>query len=295
MTKASDGRRRVAGEELSGGESGSGLVDAEMTGAGAGQWGAVAERWALLGPPLRPDAEDVENFQRAVDEVAGRMAVGRAVILGVTPELWALRWPAGTEVRAVDRSPEMIAGVWPGDPCDVIVGDWTVRHFGEGSVQVVLCDGGLQLLDYPDGQAGLFAVLKEVIPRGGRAVFRLFQPPEERLSPDEVLSRLEGGQIADMNMLKPMLWHAFAGEDGGGVCLHDIWEFLDERIADRGALFRRLGWDPDKARVIDCYRGVRGRYWFPDLGQIRAVAGSVFRFRAVPVGGPVVMLHLERV
>jgi hypothetical protein len=195
MTKASDGQRRVAGEELSGGEGLSGLVDAEMSGAGAGQWGAVAERWALLGPPLRPDAEDVANFQRAVDEVAGWMPVRRAVILGVTPELWALRWPAGTEVRAVDRSPEMIAGVWPGDPCDVIVGDWTVRHFGEGSVQVVLCDGGLQLLDYPDGQAGLFAVLKEVIPRGGRAVFRLFQPPEERLSPDEVLSRLEGGRL----------------------------------------------------------------------------------------------------
>jgi hypothetical protein len=65
------------------------------------QWSVYARQWDLLGPPLRPSAEDT----RIVDaELAAWTSVHRraprALLLGVTPELAGAAWryDAGTAV-----------------------------------------------------------------------------------------------------------------------------------------------------------------------------------------------------
>ena len=81
-----------------------------------GPWSRHALQWSRVGPPLRPSPQDVAVASAAVD--GWRAATGRddptLLLLGVTPELCALPLGPRSRVLAVDRSLEMIRGVWPG-------------------------------------------------------------------------------------------------------------------------------------------------------------------------------------
>ena len=59
-----------------------------------------ARHWNLLGPPLRPSRDDVAILEGVVQSLH---TAPRVLLLGVTPELATLAWPAGTELVAVDR------------------------------------------------------------------------------------------------------------------------------------------------------------------------------------------------
>lgn len=270
-----------------------------MPGRIHGQWDSMAECWGLHGSPLRPGEDDVRLYQRVVNELAGG-GMRRAVILGVTPELYHLRWPAGTELRAIDRSADMIGRVWPGSEDQVVRGDWTERHFPEGSVQLVLCDGGLHLLEYPAKQSDLFREVAAMLSRGGMAVFRLFLPPAVRVDAGEVLRRLRGGEVPDMNTLKLLLGHALMDSTPEGVPLGKVWDCLHEGIGgDRDAFFGGLGWPAEEVAVIDFYRDSCSRYYFSTLEEVRELVEDDFRVRGVvaaehSMGRQCVHLQLER-
>lgn len=265
-----------------------------------GQWDSMAECWGLHGSPLRPGKDDVRLYQRVVDELAGCGGMQRAVILGVTPELYHLRWPTDMELRAIDRSADMIGWVWPGSEDEVVRGDWTERHFPEGSVQLVLCDGGLHLLEYPVGQAAVFREVAAMLSRGGVAVFRLFLPPAVRVGPEEVLQKLRGGDVPDMNTLKLLLGHALTDSTLEGVVLGRVWDCLHEGIGgDRDAFFGGLGWPAEEVAVIDFYRDSCSRYHFSTLEEVRALVEDDFHVRGVvaaehPMGQQCVHLQLVR-
>jgi SAM-dependent methyltransferase len=271
-----------------------------MPGRIHGQWDSMAECWGLHGSPLRPGEDDVRLYQRVVDELAGCGGMQRAVILGVTPELYHLRWPADMELRAIDRSADMIGRVWPGREHEVVRGDWTEDHFPEGSVQLVLCDGGLHLLEYPVGQADLFRGVAAMLSRGGVAVFRLFLPPAVPVGPEEVLRKLRGGEVPDMNTLKLLLGHALTDSTREGVVLGRVWDCLHEGIGgDRDAFFGGLGWPAEEVAVIDFYRDSCARYHFSTLEEVRELMEDEFHVRGVvaaehPMGQQCVHLQLER-
>src|SRR5207248_8807639 len=90
-----------------------------------GHWTEIARQWERVGPPLRPCAEDVAIYQSEVDRWSRAHGAPRALILGVTPELYRLRWPAGTDLAAADHTRSMIDAVWPGPRSAVVCADWT--------------------------------------------------------------------------------------------------------------------------------------------------------------------------
>lgn len=115
-----------------------------------GQWPEVARDWPF-GPPLRPALPDVTLVCNALSHL--RLAADRplrVLIMGVTPEIYHLRWPDGCTARAIDWTPAMIEHVWPGLREHVALDDWRKMPFPAGSFDVVTCDGGLNLLQYPD-------------------------------------------------------------------------------------------------------------------------------------------------
>ena len=61
-------------------------------------WRSLAERWRLQESPGRPCAEDVGFYEEAVARwhQGSRAASPLALLLGVTPEIALMRWPAGT-------------------------------------------------------------------------------------------------------------------------------------------------------------------------------------------------------
>lgn len=263
------------------------------SGNSEGQWNQMARMWDRHGPPLRPSALDVERYQDAVDALAEQMPITTAVILGVTPEIQELAWPEGTQVVGCDRSPSMIEAVWRGQREDAVLGQWTDPLFAPASVQIVMCDGGLHLLGYPDGQERLVAQLARMLVPGGRAVFRLFLPPDPCPSPDEVLDRLEDGAIASMSELKLALGHAMTSHAAQGVSLDAIWHRLHERIGfeERERFFGLLDWSRREYEVIDLYQASPVHYHFASLEEVlwlfcgKAMEGD-FRLCSVSAASP---------
>jgi SAM-dependent methyltransferase len=196
------------------------------------------------------------------------------LILGVTPELCDLPWPAGSTVRAVDRSKEMLTHVWPGRPSDVCQADWRDLPWAEASFDLVLCDGGWSLLDHPDGQRSLAEGLERVISPGGLFITRLFVPPDQPEQAQAVIEDLEAGKIRDLNVLKLRLGMALTRSSTDGVQLDAVWHALREATGEWPDLAARLGWSLPHLSAIDAYRGSSATYHFVSVTEFMSTLGD---------------------
>ena len=74
-------------------------------------WELQSRQWAQLKAPLRPSPEDVHIVEQAIgDWRDARGRAPRALVLGSTFELAALRWPERSQVVAIDRVHGMLRG-----------------------------------------------------------------------------------------------------------------------------------------------------------------------------------------
>lgn len=241
-------------------------------------WSEIAERWSLVGPPLRPSSEDLAVLRSEV--LGGLPSLGRVLILGVTPELYGLGWPAGTRVTAVDRTAAMIEGVWPGPREDAVCGAWERLPLEDGSQDLVLCDGGLHLLD-PDTQRVVAGEVRRVLAPEGVCAFRLFVPASPRETPALVLQAFLVGALESVNELKMRLAMAMQENAESGVCLDDVWCAVRGASPDPDAMAARLGWDARTLHALDSYRGCAARYHFVSTARATRVFGSAgLRHRA---------------
>lgn len=85
-------------------------------------WSAFHKRWAQLKPPLRPNHEVALAFKEHLAQHDSHV-----LLLGVTPELANF----GQMTTALERHPEMIKNIWPGDSprARAICGDWLSHDF----------------------------------------------------------------------------------------------------------------------------------------------------------------------
>ena len=235
----------------------------------AGQWAAVARNWKLLGPPLRPSQEDVRFSEEAIRAWRGQGTPPRVLLLGVTPELYGLPWRGGTDFLAVDRTMAAIEAVWPGPREAVRCEDWLEMKLPAASRDIVLCDGGLNLLAYPEEQQQLASILRGVLAEGGLCILRLFVRPAERETRDAVLADLMGGRIPNMNVLKLRLWMALQESPSQGVELDAVWRTVLSAAGSLEELASRVGWPLEETLTINAYKDSATRYW---LGTVDEVA-----------------------
>ncbi|HEX2880768.1 MAG TPA: class I SAM-dependent methyltransferase [Polyangiaceae bacterium] len=236
---------------------------------GESHWSAVAERWKLVGPPLRPSSVDAEEYARVVLDWAAVQGSPRALILGVTPELYGLPWPTGTTLSAVDHTQAMIDALWPGPKGSALRAEWTDLPVPSGSVDIAVCDGGLHLLSHPNQQLAMVRSLERVLVVGGLFIVRLFVPPAQQESVDRVLRDLDSGAIPNLNVLKLRLGMALQQSATEGVELHHVWSVLQSQFPDFEALARRLGWELAHLQAIDTYRNCQSRYHFVSLEEVQ--------------------------
>jgi SAM-dependent methyltransferase len=238
----------------------------------------MAAAWEQTGSPLRPCAEDVAVYwDFARDWIDGRGAP-RVLLLGVTPEIYRLPWPVRTDFLAVDRTPAMIATVWPGKPGEVLRAGWLDLPLPPASRDLALCDGGFHLLDHPAGQRKLVERLADVIAPGGRCIFRLFTPGKEHETPEAVLADLQAGRIANLNVLKLRLGMALQRSAADGVSVREMWEILRGLAPSWESLAARLGWSLDHLLAIELYRTSDARYFFTSIEQVAGLFCADDRF-----------------
>lgn len=235
------------------------------TGAVTEYWERIAAKWSLVGPPLRPSGEDTSFYERAIRLAPQTDQPLRGLILGVTPELYQLNWPAGFEVRGVDGTPNMIAAVWPGRRGEAVCGDWTSLPLRDSSCAVALLDGGFAMVPYPDGMAAIVRSVRRVLVPKGIFALRLFVPPREHESRDDVVRDMVAGRISSLDIAKLRLWTALQESPEKGTELHEVWRVICEGRPESEELARLYGWDPARISAIEAYRDRSARYHFVDV------------------------------
>lgn len=233
-----------------------------------------------IGSPLRPIDQDIQLFSSLVHTYQQtKPNPPRALILGVTPELHELPWRDRSQVFAIDQSAAMIQDVWPGLPENATHANWLQMPFADHSLDIVLCDGGLHLLAFPEQQARLAAHISRVLVTDGLCCFRLFVPPAAREHPADVLTDLHAGRIENMNCLKLKLGMSMQTDAATGVRLGDVWQRLDPENIDVAAIVRGAGWTAENFNTIAAYKDSDTRYHFSDLAQVIAMFESASQGR----------------
>lgn len=223
-------------------------------------WQDFAGRWNRLGSPLRPCAEDVQNFRVAMGDDPGR-----TLLLGVTPELAGI----APQLAAIDNSAAMIAALWP-DKATAILGDWLDMPFVDSSLDTLIGDGCLVLLSHPAQHRQFFAQAARVLVPGGKMLLRVFINPEQGESPAAVCQDALNGGMKDFHAFKWRLSMAIAaGKKDWGVYVADTLATFDRLIPDRKRLAEITGWQQDDIDTIDFYRDSAARYSYPTLAHVR--------------------------
>lgn len=230
-----------------------------------GVWKAHASQWDRVGPPLRPGAEDGELLMKGLPT-----PLESVLVLGVTPEMARLAWPAGTRLLAIDRAPAMIEQVWPGFPepgQGAMLADWLTVDLAAGSRDAVVTDGCFGVTSWPDEHRRILQQVRRFLRPGGRFCFRVFVRPGSEAVDDVVQRALDGG-FTSFHAFKLCLLMAAQPDTATGVVTGQVWELWAEAVPDPAAFARRTGWPLEQVLTIDAYRGQSTPYCFPLLAEL---------------------------
>jgi len=229
-------------------------------------WERFSRTYFLTGPPMRPSAEDLANYWDLAGEWIKNRRIPRVLLLGVTPGLYNLPWPQGTEFLAADSSQAMIDTVWPGPRHAARCVDWLSMDLPQGSRDIVLCDGGLQLLKYPR-QRELIRLLHHVLSDDGLCIFRLFVLPSQRETPDAVIRDLWDGKIGGPIALRLRLAMSLQNDVREGVEFGQVYSKLMETVPDMEKFAVMMGWPVESTLTINSYKDLKYRYHLLTLEQ----------------------------
>jgi SAM-dependent methyltransferase len=235
--------------------------------------------WSRLTPPLRPHAEVVATVRQ---QIAGFS--GRALLLGVTPELADVV----SDLVAIDRNFSMVMNVWPGNTSSrwAVVGDWRNRNFAPGSFSLCLGDGSLCGLRYPDDIVLVLAEVARALRQGGRFICRLYLSPDQPETVWSIKEALLCGAIRNFHAFKFRLGMALAAHrPERSIAVAAILAEFDSSFSDRSELVRVTGWNREEIDTIDFYRESNVVFNFPTGEQVLKLAASLLcNVRLVPTG-----------
>lgn len=233
-------------------------------------WRVLSEQWDSLGSPLRPCAEDIllagEMLGCAISlKDRGR----RAWLLGVTPEIASAPWLQPYDLIAVERAQPMINTLWYENSGGrlAVCADWRNSPLPGASIDLVVGDGCLTVVDFPEGLTRLLREAYRCLTGDGHLMLRLFCRPDAGEAPEQVIAALLSGKIGSIHAFKWRLLMAVqSSDDTRDVAVARVWEIWDgvRREAQRQAV--ALGWPPAAVATMELYRDSPARYNFMTYG-----------------------------
>jgi len=193
-------------------------------------------------------------------------------MLGVTPEIAGMAWPAGTKLMAIDRSEPMIAHVWPGDIAGsrtAIRADWFDHDYGR--IDIVIGDGVFAIMRYPDQYRKLVGKIAAALPAGGLFVTRPFLQAIERETTETVVRDMVDGRIGSINAFKFRLAMSMQSSAEEGVRHGDVFDAARRAGIDCDTLAARTGWSELEIDTLRIYEGKDARLSFPSTGEMASL------------------------
>lgn len=242
-------------------------------------WGVMAYHWEAYDPPLRPSPFDIAAMEHSVRAWRGESdARGpRVLMLGVTPEIAGMQWPAATKLMAIDRSEAMIAQVWPGDVAGMrtaIRADWFDYDYGR--IDIVIGDGVFPIMRYPDQYKKLIGKIAVALPARGLFITRPFLQATERETSATVVRDLVEGRIGSIHAFKFRLAMSMQFRTEDGVRHGDVFEAARRAGIDCDTLAARTGWSELEIDTLRIYEGKDARLYFPNGEEMASLMAEHF-------------------
>lgn len=252
-----------------------------------GVWQRHSIQWNKLGSPQRPSPQDGAIMMAAVSADLARAAAADIVVLGVTPEVVLLPWPAPVRLHAFDHSAEMIATVWQPHPQIVSSAQqasWQSLPLADHSVCVAVGDGSFnslpELTDYTD----VLRELARVLQPDALLCMRYYALPSVRESLLAVGAAVQAGQVQGFHALKWRIAMAVCEGPTFSIAVPAIRAAFDALFPDRDGLAAATGWPREVIDTIDAYQGLLTRYTFADLDTLQALCAPWFTLEAMSCG-----------
>jgi hypothetical protein len=238
-------------------------------------WDSLAHQFQHQQSPLRPSTGDIRIINKIVGDWHRQYASPRtnALLLGVTPELANLSWPANTFLLALEKSSQMIDNVWPGNISRkrrVIRKDWFQAKIKKDSMDLIVGDGFLTAFAYPFQYSQMAETISQWLKPDGLFIARLFVQGQKRETMNDIIADLKTNQIRQFDTLKWRLAMALQPGTRDGVALDDIyraWTRIEKEIP---ALLEQTGWPRPTVNTIRLYENRSDLYTFPTLEELNA-------------------------
>ncbi|CRX38619.1 class I SAM-dependent methyltransferase [Estrella lausannensis] len=253
-------------------------------------WDNQARQWALIGEPLKPSQAELHTSYAWILEQAQLQREHLTVlVLGVTPEIIHLPWPAHTRLIAADCSEKMIESVLPKKTATLtpmgLLANWLQLPLSSSSIDVVIGDGCYSQLLWKDYRA-LTQEIRRVLKPDGLFVIRFFTKPENVDPVESIYHDLLSGKIASFHAFKLRLAISLQSQTAQGVCLKDVWNTWDLRFK-QGVLqnMQKLKWNRETIDTIDTYHLSDTVYTFPTKSEIRSIFSGHFSEKSLHTPG----------
>lgn len=248
-------------------------------------WQRLAGAYELLGSPLRPLAEDIAIFEGAVDEWADAHPIGhpiehlRALLLGATPGIALMRWPANTILVGADESGYMIRSAWPGDRAGVRLGvraSWGRLPLACSSVHIAIGDGSLNCVRHPEAANDVCRSLRCALTEDGLLVLRCFVRPEEPEAPEQIFDDMFRGVIPTFSQFKFRLFMAMPQDLRSGLAVDDVYRLWASYSIDPVRLAAVTRWPLPEIETLEFFRDSSTVHTFPTLAEFRCLLHEYF-------------------
>jgi hypothetical protein len=243
-------------------------------------WTRVARTYAQMRPPLRPSVEDIRFLEQTVAAYALRQPKARqALLLGVTPDIAAMRLPSAFSLLGIDCSYPMVKGVWPRNLPGRrwgINGNWMALPAAPSSCDIVIGDGSMNCLRYPDEHRAFAESVLSVMKPDGIFILRCFAQLENRENADQVFEDALSGRIPTFTQFRYRLLMALQPNAREGIAVKSVYRCWTERSAGDPLLLSRAGWPEHDVDVIELYRDCGAVHTFPTLAECRATLSEFF-------------------
>lgn len=249
-------------------------------------WVSLANAYAEMRSPLRPCDEDIRFYENTVaaHTASDPAASIQALLLGVTPSIAAMRWPLASSLLAIDGSVAMAKAVWPGDVAGkrwAVCGNWLTPPKRDSSCDVVIGDGAMNCLRFPDDCRRFSRSIRALLKPGGLLVLRCYTQPDVREEPAQVLDDAISGMIPTFTHFKFRLLMAMQASPFDGVAVESVYRFWADHEHCGSLLMARNGWPSSEMDTMQLYRGSSTVHTFPTLAGIREALSECFEEVAI--------------
>lgn len=229
-------------------------------------------------PPFSPSPDDGRIMLNMTAPALAARAQSAVLVLGVTPLVVQLGWPAGTTITAVDASPGMIASTWqphPTLPSEVTCASWQDLPFEAGTFDAVVGDGSLNSVPSLDAYRAILDQMARVLKPDGMLVLRFFLGPEPAETPERVITLAREGAFPTTAAFRLRFAFSLTGENSG-VPLSAMHQAFDALVPDRDGLAAETGWPRADIDRIDMDKDSRVRFTFPTQAKLASLCDGVF-------------------